>query len=168
MIESIVSSWSVDAPMAPVMVPFRCFFGNLFGVPFYEPEAQATATFLNRDVMLVVDRSGSMLGTKFADLTAAIAVFTATLRTTNAEEFVGLASYSDTASIDVALTPDLCPIVNAVSRLPSSAPLVSREAWTLALPTLVPQSRRFVDRTMIVMTDGVHNSGQTLSAQHDA
>ncbi len=136
------------------------FFGNLFGVPFYEPEARATATFLNRDVMLVVDRSGSMLGTKFADLTAAIAVFTATLRTTNAEEFVGLASYSDTATIDVPLTPDLNQIVNAVARLPVfGATSISRGIDAGFTNFGTGRSRRFVDRTMIVMTDGVHNSG---------
>ncbi len=129
-------------------------------MPFFEPQAQATATFLNRDVMLVVDRSGSMLGTKFSDLTAAIAVFTTTLRTTNAEEFVGLVSYSDTASIDVPLTPDLAQIVSAVARLPVfGATSISRGMDAGFTNFGTGRSRRFVDRTMIVMTDGVHNSG---------
>ncbi len=136
------------------------FFGNVFGVPFFEPEAKATATFLNRDVMLVVDRSGSMLGQKFIDLQAAIAVFIATLQTTTADEFVGLASYSDNATIDLSLTANLPDVVTAVSRLPVFGFTSISRGMDAGFQNFGSgRSRRFVERTMIVMTDGIHNAG---------
>jgi Ca-activated chloride channel homolog len=136
------------------------FFGNVFGVPFFEPESTATATFLDRDVVLVVDRSGSMLGTKFADLRAAIGLFVATLAETPVDEFVGLASYSSFASADVALTANHPQITAALAAMPVEGfTSISRgiDAGEAVLRT--GRSREFVERTMIVMTDGNHNTG---------
>jgi len=136
------------------------FFGNMFGVPFFEPESTATATYIDRDVVLVVDRSGSMAGAKFADLRAAIGVFTTTLGTTPVEEFVGLASYSSTATTDVSMTPNLRLIDAAFLTMPVAgftSISAGMDAGEVVLRT--GRSRGFVDRTMIVMTDGNHNRG---------
>lgn len=136
------------------------FFGNMFGVPFFEPQSTATATYIDRDVVLVVDRSGSMAGAKFAELRAAIGVFTTTLGTTPVEEFVGLASYSDTATTDVMMTPDLRPIDAAFLTMPVAgftSISAGMDAGEVVLRSGRP--RGFVDRTMIVMTDGNHNRG---------
>ena len=136
------------------------FFGNFLGVPFFEPESTATATYVDRDVVLVVDRSGSMLGSKFAGLVSAIGVFTTTLEETSSQEFVGLASYSDSATIDVPLTQDLTRI-NAAFRTMPVAGFTSISAGMDAGEVIFRSGRSgtFVERTMIVLTDGNHNRG---------
>lgn len=136
------------------------FFGNILGVPFFEPESTATATFVDRDVVLVVDRSGSMIGSKFAELRSAIALFVATLAETPVDEFVGLASYSTFATTDVPLTADHARITNAFATMPVIG-FTSISSGIEAGETILRtgRSREFVERTMILMTDGNHNVG---------
>lgn len=149
------------------------FFGNMFGVPFFEPSTSATATFIQRDVVLVVDRSGSMFGRKFNDLVAAIDVFVATLDSTPVEERVGLASYNDTATADVPLTDNLAQISAGIRSLPVGGfTSISRGMDAGKSVMDAGTNLDFVERTMIVMTDGRHNRGpepagvaQVLAAQ---
>ncbi|TWT80987.1 von Willebrand factor type A domain protein [Planctomycetes bacterium CA13] len=136
------------------------FFGNFVGVEYFEPQTQATATYIERDIVLVVDRSGSMAGYKIGELRAAIDIFIATLNDTSVEEKVGLASYNDQASEDVQLTDDLAQVSSAMSAMAVGG-------WTSisrgmdAGHAIMSNSRdsQFVERTMIVMTDGQHNRG---------
>jgi len=136
------------------------FFGNILGMPFFEPVSSATATYLDRDIVLVVDRSGSMLGRKFTDLRNAINVFNTTLGETPVNEFVGLASYSNTATVDVLLTQNLASISNAFNTMPVqgfTSISAGMDAGQIVFRS--GRSRDFVERTMIVMTDGNHNRG---------
>jgi Mg-chelatase subunit ChlD len=135
-------------------------FGNIFGVKFFEPQMNSTATYIERDVVLVIDRSGSMTGQKFADLTDAINVFVQTLLSTPVQEQVGLASYSSTATVDVPLTTDLNQLNARLATLRTSG-FTSISAGMEAGKTIIDNSRapEFVERTMIVMTDGLHNRG---------
>ncbi|WP_404308589.1 vWA domain-containing protein [Neorhodopirellula lusitana] len=136
------------------------FFGNVTGTHIFEPQVSATATFIERDITLVVDRSGSMSGQKYRDLSAAIGIFTALLDDTPVEELVGLASYNDTATEDAQLTSNLTEINDAMAGLRTGGfTSISRgmqAGRTIALRGRPPE---FVDRTMIVMTDGQHNRG---------
>lgn len=136
------------------------FFGNLFGVPFFEPSTSATATYIQRDVVLVVDRSGSMRGEKFEDLIAAIDVFVDTLDSTPVDERVGLASYNDLSSEDVELTEQLNVIRGGIRSLPIGG-FTSISRGMQAGQNIMTRgtNREFVERTMIVMTDGRHNRG---------
>ncbi len=141
--------------------PVNLFFGNVFGVNFFEPQLNATATYVERDVVLVVDRSGSMLDdNKFIDLRDAIDVFVQTLQSTPVEEQVGLASYSSTASIDSLLTTDIDQITAAMLRLRANG-FTSISRGMNAGKQIMDASRsaEFVERTMIVLTDGIHNTG---------
>lgn len=140
--------------------PVPLFFGNIFGVQFFEPTSTATATYIERDVVLVVDRSGSMAGQKFAELVNAIGTFTATLNSTPVDEQVGLASYNDRATEDVDLTPNLATIDSAMAALPVGG-FTSISRGMQAGRNIIDRSSRaeFVERTMIVMTDGLHNRG---------
>jgi Mg-chelatase subunit ChlD len=135
-------------------------FGNVTGTPTFQPSMTATATYIERDITLVVDRSGSMSGRKFAELRAAINVFTAILTTTPVEEEVGLASYSDLASEDVQLTKRLSSINGAMTQLLTSG-FTSISGGMSAGRSIARRGRpvEFVERTMIVMTDGMHNRG---------
>ena len=147
---------TVGSPSGPVPL----FFGNLFGVSFFEPQTTATATYIERDVVLVVDRSGSMRGQKFIDLTAAIDVFADTLDGTPVDERVGLASYNDRASQDVALTENLDELRTGIRSLPVGGfTSISRGMDAGGGLMASSRSRDFVERTLIVMTDGRHNRG---------
>ncbi|QDT13304.1 VWA domain-containing protein [Stieleria marina] len=140
--------------------PVPLFFGNIMGVEFFEPSALSAATYIERDIVLVVDRSGSMLGQKFTDLVSAIDVFNNTLAETAVEERVGLASYNDRATADVPLTTDLNLISTSMASLPVGG-FTSISRGMSAGKTLMDASRgaEFVERTFIVMTDGRHNRG---------
>ena len=136
------------------------FFGGLTGVELFETESSAAATYIERDVVLVVDRSGSMSGSKFSDLISAIKTFTETLNETPVDEYVGLASYNEYGSTDVGLTANLHQINQGVE-------LLKLGGWTsvsrgMAAGNQIMKGGRdakFVERTMIVMTDGRHNRG---------
>ncbi|MCG8649283.1 MAG: VWA domain-containing protein, partial [Pirellulales bacterium] len=147
---------TVGSPSGPVPL----FFGNLLGVNFFEPSTTATATYLERDIVLVVDRSGSMRGSKFNDLVDAINVFVQTLQETPSEEHVGLASYSQSATVDVNMTENLDRISSGVRSL-NVGGLTSISRGMQSGQTIMNGSRNaeFVERTMIVMTDGRHNRG---------
>ncbi len=140
--------------------PISLFFGNFLGTSIFEPQAVATATFINRDVVLVVDRSGSMGGRLLRELQAALFLFTRTLAETPVDEHVGMASYEATATIDAPLRPNLAEIDNAARRL-RAAGLTSISSGMQAGQQIFQSGRsaRFVERTMIVMTDGQHNRG---------
>ncbi len=94
--------------------PVNLFFARLVGRNFFEPAQTATSTVLDRDICLVIDRSGSMglnianpgggngqncgpmaADTRFAALDAAIEVFLQELDLTFPNEQVALASYSN-------------------------------------------------------------------------
>jgi Mg-chelatase subunit ChlD len=140
--------------------PIALFLGNVLGTAIFEPQAVATATFINRDVVLVVDRSGSMAGSLLQELRAALFLFTQTLAATPVDEHVGMASYEETATIDALLSPNLAEIDGATSRL-RAAGLTSISRGMQAGQQVFQSGRsaRFVERTMIVMTDGQHNRG---------
>lgn len=140
--------------------PISLFFGGFLGTSIFEPQAAATATFINRDVVLVVDRSGSMAGRLLAELQAALLLFTRTLAETPADEHVGMASYEELATIDATLTPNLAEIDAATGRLQAAGfTSISRGMQAGQQIFQSGRSARFVERTMIVMTDGLHNRG---------
>lgn len=137
------------------------FFGNLHGVKVFETRQEAISTYLERDIVLVIDRSGSMSGQKYRDLCDAIAIFVATVEETPTKEFMGLASYSSTASVDQGYTLDLKLIPGKARSLPVNG-MTSISAGIDAGNQILQtgRSKLFVERTMVVMTDGQHNTGR--------
>jgi Ca-activated chloride channel family protein len=112
------------------------FFGSLIGRKDFEPHLSATASFLNVDICLVLDRSTSMKldinddtegmytsdsrfckspnkTSRWQALDGAVRVFTKTLRDSNAAEKVALVTYSSDLS---GYKPALC----GASKYPSS------------------------------------------------
>ena len=97
--------------------PVSLFLGRIFGVDTFEPSQVATATQLDRDICLVVDRSGSMMRdlvsqnvpggfcnpphptlSRWGGLNLAVNGFLAELDNTAQLEQCGLASYSSAGS----------------------------------------------------------------------
>ena len=76
------------------------------------------------------------------------------------DEQVGLASYSDYATSDVPLTEDLASISAGLRSLQVGG-YTSISRGMSAGAEILNDSRgiEFVERTMIVMTDGLHNRG---------
>ncbi len=138
------------------------FFGRMFNVSSFEPQETATATYVQRDIVLVVDRSGSMLDDrKFVGLQSAVRVFNATLNASPVQERVGLASYSTDATEDVELTDNLALIDTAMARMSASG-FTNISGGIDAGGRIMSRgrSRLFVERTMIVLTDGIQNRGR--------
>lgn len=150
------------APSGPVPM----LFAGLFDRTTFEPVKVATATQSDRDVVLVLDRSGSMrsrtsTGTRWTDLKDAVDVFLDTLALTPQDEQVGLVTYSTQASRDVNLTLDYQSIRDAVDN-------VNTGGWTgigrgieYGQAAVMDPSftRTFANKTIVVMTDGNHNRG---------
>ena len=83
--------------------PVGLFFGALLGTKTFSPEELSRATFVDRDLVVVVDRSGSMQGQKFEDLQRAMRTFVSTLQAANLETRLGLASYSSDSTEEARL-----------------------------------------------------------------
>ncbi|MFO1064749.1 MAG: VWA domain-containing protein [Pirellulales bacterium] len=136
------------------------FFGGAFGVSGFQPSHRAVATFVERDVALVLDRSGSMSGTKIRDLKSAVRLFVSLLDSNDVEEFVGLASYSTFATEDVQLTKTLANISNSSDGMIANGSTSISGGIQSGFNILKRgRSPEFVERTMILMTDGIHNTG---------
>jgi Ca-activated chloride channel homolog len=148
------------------------FFGRIFGVNNFQPQEVCTSTYIQRDIVLVVDRSGSMNDfNKFNDLKSAIGIFTSILDSSPVDERVGLASYSTTPTEDVDLTTDLTRINSAVARMPVDGfTNISGGIDSGGQIMTRGRSAQFVERTMIVLTDGIQNRGRParLAAQDEA
>lgn len=155
-------SLASDSPNAPVGL----FFGPLLGTSIYEPELFAVAAHLEREIALVVDRSGSMRGTKMDDLKTAVTVFLTTLAQTPFPESVGLVSYNNKATIDEPLTTNLAQIQATMNTLEAAGGTNIGGGIQQGRQVLNSgSSNNYVEKTMIVMTDGLHNTGANPLAQ---
>jgi Mg-chelatase subunit ChlD len=149
----------------------RLFFGKAMGREDFTPAETSTVTFLERDIVLVIDRSGSMLdGNKIGGLRSAINVFINILRQSPTEERVGLATYSTFASADLPISVDLTTLKNVVDQLPVAG-LTNISGGIDSGRSLFSnaRSRDFTERTMVLLTDGIQNVGRpAASAARDA
>ncbi len=77
------------------------------------------------------------------------------------DEQVGLASYSSDATQDVQLNIDLNLITASSDRMVAAGFTSISGGMDAGLSIMLRgRSPEFVERTMIVMTDGIHNSGR--------
>lgn len=138
------------------------FFGRIFNVNTFQAQEFSTATFIQRDIVLVVDRSGSMNDfNKFNELRSAIGLFVQILNASPVEERVGLASYATLASEDVSLTENLGQINSSLaSMIPNGFTNISGGIDSGGRILARGRSRDFVERTMVVLTDGLQNVGR--------
>ncbi|MCA9175269.1 MAG: VWA domain-containing protein [Planctomycetales bacterium] len=152
----ILARRTADSPSGSVSL----FFGGVLGVAAFEPVVSSTASRRDRDICLVVDRSGSMFGQKIADLKSAVTVFLNTLDETPQDELVGLASYSTNATLENNLVTDLSLIEQSMARMSAQGRTNIGGGIDVGRQILAGgRQSGFVDKTMVVMTDGIHNIG---------
>ncbi len=171
--------------------PVGLFLGHVMGVPEFQPRHVAASTQLDREICLVVDRSGSMMwdtngneiaapsctppqpASRWTSLNVAVAGFLDELDQTPQQEQCALASYSsagsgcnirfNTSDINAQLSFDFQPIRDEMARL-SSAPVQGGTAIGAGVDRGIEaltnrRARRYAVKTMVLMTDGLHNSG---------
>lgn len=142
------------------------FFAKAFSTNEFEPTQFATAAANVRDVALVLDISGSMSepsgpGTRLDALKLAVNIFldeiTVSSRTTN----LSLVSYSTTPTKVLELTNDYASVRAQVNAFRPAGFTAIGNALTMGSDSLVndPLARNFAFKTVILMTDGNHNTG---------
>ncbi len=146
--------------------PVPLLFNGLFDRTVFEPVKTATATQIDRDIVLVLDQSGSMeeptpTGQKWSDLVAAVQVFLATLELTPQDEKVGLVTYETSAWHRVDLTFDYQRIPEALVNIPPWGRTAIGDGVELGATTVLnpAYTRKHVGRTVVLMTDGMWNEG---------
>lgn len=146
--------------------PVPMLFAGLFDRKIFEPVKSAVATQIDRDVALVLDRSGSMgtvttTGTRWSDLQVAVQAFLNALGTTPQDELVGLATYSTSATRDEDMSLNYAQVMATVNTK-------SPGGWTAVglgilagrqIVTHAAFTRPTAQKTIVVMTDGIHNTG---------
>ena len=172
--------------------PVALFLGQVMGVTQFQPSHIATSTQLDRDICLVVDRSGSMMRgvvsrrvpggrcrpphptlSRWGALNGAVAGFLNELDNTAQQEQCGIVSYSSagsqcrftftTSDINARLGFNYQPIRDAMASL-SSRPVSGATNIGAGISNGIivltdNRVRPFALRTMVLMTDGRHNTG---------
>ncbi len=112
----------------------------------------------------------------WTDCVTAVNTFLDVLGETPQQELVSLASYASTASLNTQLESNYTTVRNAIAALSPSGNTAIGSGMTTGMTGLanVARSRPNAARTMVVMTDGIHNTGtdpvtvaRTLMGQYD-
>lgn len=149
------SATSLDGPVGML-------FGPLFGVTHFEPVLSAAANRLDRDICLVLDTSTSMgQNNRIQSLTKALDSFLNECEATITEERVSLVVYNSTATKLVPLTTDYNQIRTTFAAQTLQSSTAIGEGINAGLSSVLydPLARPYANKSLLVMTDGNHNTG---------
>lgn len=147
--------------------PVDLFFARVFSTNSFEPIENATAAANVRDVALVLDVSGSMAAanadgvSRLDALKFAVQVFLTEVQRESPLTRISLTSYSSSPRKLADLTDDFAEIQRIVNRfLPRGATAIGN-GLRVGSDSLVNDAgnRQFAQKTIIIMTDGRHNTG---------
>lgn len=94
------------------------------------------------------------------DLVEAVNAFLDVLETTDQSEQVSVASYATTASLDATLQSNYDVVRSTVASLSPTGATAIGEGMNAGVPSLLDSyARPYAAKTLLVMTDGVHNTG---------
>ena len=166
----------------PLLMP------SILGTSSVSTTQEAISTQMEVDVGLVLDRSGSMAyaanevngllpipalapsgwnwgdpaptGSRWLDLVAAVNVFNGELTSSPGAELLSLSSYSDTAITNVSLTSNYAAVMAAMGMITMGATNVGGGiAEGSAALMSSPAQRSGAAKVLVVLTDGIHNTG---------
>ncbi len=159
-------------------------FSQVTSTGVFEPSMSSTATQLDRDICLVLDTSGSMTGpagdapagswtsgseapegSKWLALVDSVNAFLLALERTPQDEQVALVTYASSSQHERDLTMDYNSVSNRMDDVSKNfyggATAVGDGAATGVLAvTDTHHARRFAAKTIVILTDGNHNTGQ--------
>lgn len=142
------------------------FFARVFTASEFQPVESATASANVRDVALVLDVSGSMgtesgSGTRLSALQNAVTVFLDEVEVSSPHIRISLTSYSSAPTKLVNLTSDFSDVRDEVDDFEDGGSTAIGNALLVGSDSLVrdPGRRDFAAKTIILMTDGNHNTG---------
>ncbi len=142
------------------------FFSKIFSTNDFQPTQLATASANVRDVALVLDISGSMAtasgaGTRLSALKTAVNVFLDEVQVHSPTTQVSLTSYSTAPNKILDLTSNFLAVRTQVNSFNAGGLTAIGNALTMGSDSLVndPLNRSFAFKTVILMTDGNHNTG---------
>lgn len=147
-----------DSPSGSV----NLLLGGILETPTFQPSVQTVSTSVVRDIALVLDRSGSMqTNDKIGDLKSAVSIFLGLMEDTLSDERISLSTYSTTGTKDIDVTSDLALLSRVVQSMPANGFTAIGEGLQFGSESLVndPLSRRFAEKTIILLTDGRENRG---------
>ena len=148
-------------------------FNNQQNFYFYQPgqDWKTYQDFLYRDHLNL----GDPPKTPWEELLDAVDVFLDVLETTDQDEQVSLASYATTATLDLNLVSDYDIVRARLEDLSPNGWTAIGDGMNTGVPSLLDSAARpFAAKTLVVMTDGVHNRGidpdvaaQNIVSQYD-
>jgi Mg-chelatase subunit ChlD len=155
----VVGERTSTAPDGPVTL----FFGPMLGTDTFSPTASSTAVRLDRDIALVLDKSGSMSQNgRFAALQNGVDVFLSQMENSIPEERVSLTMYDAFPEKLVDMTDNMASIRNAfATKTPGGFTGIGR-ALEVGINSIQndPGARGpFTLKSIVLMTDGNQNRG---------
>ncbi len=119
-----------------------------------------TVNFLTQtipvDVMLIMDRSGSMSGDKITQSKTAAIIFTNQILS---KDRIGLTSFASTATLEAGLTTNKDLVKTKINSLVASGMTAMGDGMYVSLKELENNARSDVLKFAVLLTDGHHNSG---------
>jgi len=144
------------------------FFAGILGTKEFSPQLTSIVTTQNnpqRDIAAVIDITGSMnsptaTGTRFTDLLAAFSALVNALNDTDDGEKLGLATYSTNSRVDVQLSTSYSAATSLLSAKRPSGNTNIHSGIEAGRTLLNGTNRRpGAEKVMLLMTDGLHNTG---------
>ncbi len=146
---------TVNRPSTPL------FFGRIAGRSSVKVAGEAIATYSPRDIMLVLDYSGSMNEkNRISELKSAVDLFVTILQDVGADDRVGFVHYADDANLAMPLTGNLPMVASEVRAGKANGWTNVGYGMELGRRELNSRGRSNAVQMMILMTDGKVNRPQ--------